>query len=264
MNSEIANLNKKIKFILKARELPEEIKNTIEGVFQEYKALYEQYMKEENRLSEQYVAFRNVDEYFESNKLEANHRINNEYKEKCEDKAEIITMIISTFEPKDDKNKDTEIEESEKDVLSKCIINSKENHLYIERITNSVIDSIENSKNQWFRVLESLRTSHQRKEYIYSQIKLIENSAKLKIGSLKELLEIDDRRIFDQIMSEYENYRCNRQENSESEKNEHQKFVDEYKVSQEELQKNAQIQENINQQNKKVQENIDLPGNVIE
>jgi len=232
MDNELISLTKNVKFILEEREMPIEIKNMVESIFQEYRSLYEKNMKgNEIALYEQYVALKNVDEYFEENFIQVMRKINNEYKEKCMDKAEIITMIISTLEPKDDKNKDTEIEESEKDVLNKCIINSKENHLYIEHITNYVIDSIENSKNEWFRILESLRTSHQKKEYIYGQIKLIENSAKLKIGGLKELLEIDDRRIFDEIMSEYEQYKQNN-----GPKSEHQKFA-------KELQKNVNVDE---------------------
>ena len=205
MENELTMLNRKVQTMLTERRLPEEIKSMVESIFQEYRNLYESNMKEDGiKSSEQYAAYKNIDEYFEGNAIQSMHKINNEYKEKCMDKAEIVTIILSTFESERYTDTDYEIEKSEIDALNKTVINDRENYLYIERITNTVIDCIEDSKNQWFRVLEGLRTSNQKKEYIYGQIKLIENTAKLKLGSLKEYLEVDDRQILEQILKEYE------------------------------------------------------------
>lgn len=265
MNGELTNLNKKIRLKLIQRKLPDEIKSTVENIFQEYKALYEQNMKDENALSEQYVAFGNVDKYFEDNKIEASRRINNEYEEKCIDIAETVTMVLTTFEPQKSIIKDEEIEKSEIDVLNRCVLNDRENYRYVERITKIVIDAIENSKSQWFRTLEGLRTSEQKKEYIYSQIKLIENSAKLKLNSLKECLGVDNKQILEQILEEYETYKENKQKNGELKQDAHQKFIEEYKVSEEELQNNARITQNEVKQVEQDKEYEDgLPGNVIE
>lgn len=102
-------------------------------------------------------------------------------------------------------------------------------------------------------------------EYISNQIKLIENSAKLRLGGIKEDLDKDNEKILNQILSEYEKYT---EENSkkQEDKSEHQKFVDQYIVSPEDLppildidRENGKVKEKVNG---KVYE--DLPGNVLE
>ena len=93
------------------------------------------------------------------------------------------------------------------EILEEYLENDKNNYSYTRYIVDLVIDSISNSKNQMFRVLESLNTDKKRIEYIYEQIKLIENTARLKLGNLKTELDIDNKQILKQIMDEYEQYK---------------------------------------------------------
>lgn len=96
-------------------------------------------------------------------------------------------------------------------------------------------------------------------EYISSRIKLIENSAKLKLGTIKEDFNIDDGQILREILLEYEKYK----EDENSKQSAHQKFVDGYKVSPKDLQPIVKVSEG-KQKEKEEKGYEDLPGDVIE
>lgn len=262
MNDELKTLSKKIRFILEGKELPDSVKEKIEKVYQEYIAFYNENLKREIATASQGVASHNIERYIEDNYLEAMGRIQNKYRNKCSEKAEVITIVLSTLESQTSENQDEQIKSSEKDFLDNCVRNPKENYLYAENIIRIVVDSIENCKNQLFRTLDRLGTSEQKIEYVNRQIKLIENTAKLRLSSIKEDFDIDDEEISRQIFYEYEQYKQNQEKNTEQNSNAHQKFVSEYRVSEEDLQITPKVEEG----NIQIKENEyeELPGNVIE
>lgn len=261
MNDELKTLSKKIRFILEGKELPHSIKEKIERVYQEYITFYNENLKREIATASQGVASHNVEQYIEDNYLEAMGRIQNKYHNKCSEKAEVITIVLSTLESQTSENQDEQIKRSEKDFLDNCVRNSKENYLYAEHIVRIVVDSIENSRNQLFRTLDRLGTSEQKMEYVNSQIKLIENTAKLRLSSIKEDFDIDDEEISKQIFYEYEQYKQNEEKHREENSNPHQKFVSQYRVSEEDL----QITPKVEKDDIEIKENEyeELPGDVI-
>lgn len=262
MDEELIKLNSKIRFILEEKEIPAQIKEKIEKVYQEYIMFYNENLKSDISNASQGVASRNIEEYIEENYLEAMERIKAKYKEKCTEKAEVITIVLSTLEPQKNDSKDEQMQKSERDILDNCVRNPKENYLYTNNVINIVIDSIENSRNQLFRILDSLGTTNKKMEYINSQIKLIENSAKLKLSSIKEDLDIDDEEISKQIFSEYEQYKENEEKNKQNEsQNAHQTFVNKYIVSEEDLQVTQKTEEETQCIKEKVYE--ELPGELL-
>lgn len=262
MNDELERLNKKIKCILEEKDLPESIKEKIKKVYEEYRMFYEEYLKNDIEIAGQWIASNNLQEYFNKNYLEALTKIQDKYIEKCREKAEVITIVLSTLESQKNKSEDKQIEQSERDILNKCVNNDRENNRYTNSVINIVIDSIENLKNQLFRTLDLLRTNKQKMEYINDKIKVIEDSAKLKLGSIKTDLDIDDNEISKQIFFEYEQYEKNEEKTNQKEsENAHQEFVKEYRFSKEDL----QVVPEINEYNRTAQEKEhgDLSGNVI-
>lgn len=263
MKDELMELNRKINYILEEKEMPEDIKKKIEDIYQEYRNFYDEYLKRDITIASQGVASHNIEEYFEGNYIEAMATIQSKYREKCREKAEVIEIVLSTLESQKNKYEDKQIINTERDVLDKCIRNDKENYLYTNKVIDIVIDSIGNSRNQLFRNLELLGTTQQRMEYIDSRIKLIENSAKLKLGSIKTDFDIDDEQISKQIFFEYEQYKENEEKGKQQNEsqNAHERFVSEYRVSEEELQVVKKVEEKDNVFIEKGYE--DLPGDVI-
>ena len=192
MNERLITLNKKIRFMLGNRELPENIRKEIERFYQEYRTFYEEYIKTDIHAKGEFTATRNIEEYFEANFTKSISDIDKGYKDRCEEIEEVATTVLPA---------------EEIEILEEYLENDKNNYSYTRYIVDLVIDSISNSKNQMFRVLESLNTDKKRIEYIYEQIKLIENTARLKLGNLKTELDIDNKQILKQIMDEYEQYK---------------------------------------------------------
>lgn len=192
MNDKLITLNKKIKLILEKRDLPENIRKEIQKVYQEYRTFYEEYIKTDIHAKGEFGATRNIEEYFEANFIKSISDIDKRYKDRCEEIEEVATTVLQVEEIK---------------ILQEYLENDKSNYSYTKHIVDIVIDSISNSRNQMFRVLESLNTDKKRMDYIYEQIKLIENTAKLKLGNLKIELDIDNKQILEQIMDGYEQYK---------------------------------------------------------
>lgn len=159
MNDELEELNRKIKIILEEKEMPKDIKEKIENVYKEYRMFYEEYLKNDMAIASNNVATRNVEEYFEANYEEAMKRIEGKYRERCSDKAEVITIVLSTLEAQKKEIGNDNVTRTERDILDKCVKNERENYMYANNITNIVIDSIENSRNQLFRTLDALGTT---------------------------------------------------------------------------------------------------------
>lgn len=259
MEDRLVSLNKKIRFILEEKSLPENIKKAVEKVYQEYREFFEENIKPDILANEQVVAVINIERYFEGKYEEALRNINDKYKDRCIEKAEVTNLVLSTIESQKSENLDKQIKKDETSMIESCIKNDKSNYLYNDYIINKVIASIESSKNQMFRVLEELKINNQRMQYIYEKIKLIENTAKLSLGRLKEELDIDDEQILRQIFDEYEQYKQNKEENEN--KSEHQKFVEQYTVPPEDLQRKSDLEPNSTSQEKQYES---LPDNVIE
>ena len=238
MSQELTMLKRKIESLLENREFPTDIKDLIENIYNEYRAFYEDNLRKDILMNSNTIVCNNVENYFEGNYNEAINTIQNKYKEKCRENAEIIGMIISTLD-----NRDEQVEKLEIDILGEYIKNDRENYSEADDIIGIVIDSIKDSKNQLFRALDSLGTTEQKMEYIDTQIKLIENTAKLRVAEIKEGLDFDDKNILEQIFTEYEQYKFENSKNEkeeaknsqEQEKSSHQKFVDQYRVSEEDL-----------------------------
>lgn len=260
MDNELMKLNKKIESIIEEKELPNNIKEKIENIYQEYRMIYDEYLKDDNIIDNSEVEFRNLEEGFEKSHIEAITRIQGKYKERCREKIEVLTIVLSTLESQKNKFEDEQMEQSERDILNKCIKNDRENHMYTSSITDIVIDSLENSKNELFKILESLEVTEQKIAYIETKIKLLENSAKLKLGLIKKDLNIQDEQILKQILSEYEQYK--EEKRSRQNQNAHQKFINEYKVAEEKLQMSKKIEKDIDIVKEKEYEN--LTGNTIE
>ena len=266
MSQELTMLKRKIESLLENREFPTDIKDLIENIYNEYRAFYEDNLRKDILMNSNTIVCNNVENYFEGNYNEAINTIQNKYKEKCRENAEIIGMIISTLD-----NRDEQVEKLEIDILGEYIKNDRENYSEADDIIGIVIDSIKDSKNQLFRALDSLGTTEQKMEYIDTQIKLIENTAKLRVAEIKEGLDFDDKNILEQIFTEYEQYKFENSKNEkeeaknsqEQEKSSHQKFVDQYRVSEEDLiiTKKEDLEEINKKQEKEYEE---LPGNVIE
>lgn len=206
MNEELIQLIRKIKSILAQKEMPDNIKEKIESIYQEY---------------------------FNANYIGEMKKVEDKYKEKFKGKAEVITIVLSTLESQKDKSVDKQIEKSERDILDKCVRNDKENSI----IVDIIMDSIKN-------------------------LKLDENNVKLKLQEIKRNFGIEDEQILEQILAEYEQYRKNIEKGKED-KNEdaHQKFVNEYRVPEGDLQKTSEIEQNTSIQEKEYE---DIPENVIE
>lgn len=256
MDNELIKLNNKIKAILEEKELPNNIKEKIESIYQEYKIIYDEYFKNEGIINNKKFKLLNFEERFEENYLKTITTIQNKYKERCREKAEVLTIVLTTLESQKSIYEDEQMEESERDILNKCVKNDRENYIYINNIIDTVINSIENLKKELFKTLETLKTTEQKIAYIDSKIKLIENSAKLKLGLIKTDFNIQDEQILKQILFEYEQYK----EERGNKQNAHQKFAKKYKVQEEKLQ--------ITQKNRgeklKEKEHENLTDNVIE
>jgi len=266
MSQELTMLKRKIESLLESREFPTEIKEKIENIYQEYRNFYEEYLRKEILMNSNTIVCNNIENYFEGNYNAAINTIQNKYKERCRENAEVIGIIISTLD-----NRDEQVEKLEIDILGDYIKNDRENYSEADDIIEIVIDSIKDSKNQLFRALDSLGTTEQKLEYIDSQIKLIENTAKLRTAQIKEGLDLDDKNILEQIFEEYEQYKCEKgkddkeeeKDSKEEEKSSHQKFVDQYKVSKEDLivTKKEDLEDELKRKQEKEYE--ELPGDVI-
>lgn len=259
MEDRLVSLNKKIRFIFEEKSLPENIKKAVEKVYQEYREFFEENIKPDMLINGQDVAAMNFERYFEGEYEETLRNINSKYKDRCIEKAEVTNTVLFTIESQKSENLDKQMEKEETSMIESCIKNDKSNYSYSDYIVNKVIESIESSKNQMFRVLEGLKTNNQKMQYIYERIKLIENTAKLSLGRLKEELDIDDEQILRQIFDEYEQYKQNKEEKNEN-KSEHQKFVEQYAVPVEDLQKKSNLEKDNASQEKEYKS---LPGDVI-
>ena len=257
MDNELIILNKKIKSIIEEKELPNNIKEKIENIYQEYKNIYDEYLKNEGIIDNQKNEFLNFEECFEENYLKTIATIQDKYKERCREKSEVLIIVLSTLESQKSIYEDEQMEESERDILSKCVKNDRENYIYINNIIDIVINSVKNIKKELFKTLELLKTTEQKIAYIDAKIKLIENSAKLKLGLIKTDLNIQDEQIFKQILFEYEQYK--EEKRSKQKQNIHQKFAKKYKVQEEKL----QTSQKIGGENLKEKEHENLTDNVI-
>lgn len=254
MKDELMDLTRKINYILASKEIPEDTRKKIENIYQDYRNFYEQYLKEDIKIASQGIANIDIEEYFEGNCIEANRQIKLKYEEKCNRKMEIIATVLSKLESKEDET--IKLEQS---FLHDCMKSDRENYAYADSVINIIVDSIENSRNQLFRTLELLGTTQKRMEYIYSRIKLIENTAKLKLDSIKTDFDIDDEQIAQQIFLEYEQYK--QQERKENKpQNAHDIFVNKYIVPKEEMQAIEEIQPKEKNIEKEYE---DLPGDII-
>ena len=257
MDGGLSKLNKKIKSTLEEKDLPEHIKKEILDIFNQCQRLCEDYINEYLKLETNRNTFENIQRYINRNQTETILKIRAKYKERYKEKAEVITIVLSTLEAQKDKK----IEKSEIDILEKCIRNSKENDLNANNITNIVIDSIQSMKKQLFKGLELLKTDKEKIEYIASQVKLIENSAREKLASIKADLDVQDEEILNQILFEYEQYKESKIKQSDNTiQNAHQRFVNEYKISQDDLQISSKAVENTNYVQEKDE---DLDNNII-
>lgn len=266
MSQKLTMLKRKIESLLENREFPIDIKEKIENIYNEYRTFYEENLRKEILMNSNTIISNNIENYFEENYNAAINSIQNKYKEKCRENAEVIGIIISTLD-----NRDEQVEKLEIDILGDYIKNDRENYSEADDIIEIVIESIKDSKNQLFRTLDSLGTTEQKMEYIDTQIKLIENTAKLRVTEIKEGLDFDDKNILEQIFAEYEQYKCENgkkdeekaKDGQEQEKSSHQKFVDQYRVSEEDLiiTKKEDLEDKIKREQEKEYE--ELPGDVI-
>lgn len=229
MDNQLIKLRKRINDILKQRELPENIKEEIKKVYQEYKTFYEEYIKTDINSKSEFTATRNFEEYFEENFIKTISDIDKKYKDRCDEIIEVAEVMLPA---------------GEISILQTYVKNDKTNYMHAKNIVEIVINSIEKSKNEMFKVLERVKTDNQKIEYINEKIELIKNTIRLKLGELKTELDIDDEQILNQILAEYEEY-----------KNGHQKFVSKYKVSEDELNKSQETQDEKEEIQEKVNDN---------
>lgn len=159
MEEELNDLNKKIRYIVNEKQIPDEIRKKIDNVYKSYRTFYESYLKNDMEMISKGVAARNVEEYFDANYVEAIKKVEEKYKERCSKKVEEIAKVLSTLEEQRKQIDGENIDKIKRSRVSECIKNDREDYGYITFVTDTVIDSIENSRNQLFRTLESLGTT---------------------------------------------------------------------------------------------------------
>ena len=252
MDDELSKLNKRIKLMLEKKDIPEHVKKELLDIYDECRRLSQEYINEYFKLDTNRNTRENIKKYIDKNQNEAISKISAKYKEKYKEKAEVINIVLSTLESQSDK----QIEKSERDILEKCVRNSKENDLIANNIISIVMDSIGSMKKQLFKALELLESDKEKIEYITTQVKVIENNARKKITSIKADFNIQDQEILEQILLEYQKYKETKiKQDREVNKNSHKTFINEYKVLQDNLKIKPKTQETASNLTKK-DENI--------
>ena len=233
--NELQELNIKIENLLEERGLPEDLKLQIEKVYQEYLKFYEEEIKP-------VIPLQGAVDFFEEEHISALNQIKSNYKDECLKKAENLINTISSIQQQELTKEDakTKIEDS--------VIDGK-NQGRVEKISNIVIDSIVNSRNELFRELSNYTISQEQYEEMDEKINSIKNYAIQAIENTAiEVLNTDDREIANEVLNQCNEYL--EEITKDDEKKTVKKFKEQYAVSPEQLEisknekKENQIKEN--------------------
>ena len=267
---ELHDLESRIFSMYENRKVPDEILNIIKEIEKDYEDLCSNFLKENIQKEDIDTLINNVVKYSRNNLESINSQIINYYGAHNELR---INRIIDKIKEIEEKSEGKTLSEREENIKN-SVGSSVKNHSRVTNITEIVKEGLQNSKNQLFRILEQERTPENKKDFIYSQIKMLENKAKLLMESKGyETLQKDDEEVKEDIIREYEEFVQEKYEDKIENKKDSSKndFKAQYEVSDEVKENIDKTREDIvkkqeeEKENKIEKKNLkELPGDFLE
>ena len=236
---EIEELNIKFLNILEDRELPKNLKKVIQEIYDECIDFYKDNIENKVRLI-------GVKEFFEKEYKFAENKITEYYQENCMQKFGNVSQYMYNLD--NDLSENLNTNENAEIKLKECLEpDSKSNHFREDRMPSNtekvdkmedyIIDVIASFRNKLMSALMDYTVSAEEKEEIDFEINDIKMHVKEKLENEGiEALEVDDKKIEEAILVEYENYIETNKIKQPEEKTASEKFREQYHVAQEDLQ----------------------------
>ena len=250
---ELEEFEYKVKNVLSARELPEELKLLIDELYTEYVDFFRENV--ENVVNRDSKRMPTVEEFFENDHKDTLEKIEEMYEEDCSEKVYEVIDEVRRIE----ENSENQLSKEEKEIrIEDLFSDNSQNYGKVNKISDIVLDSVVESGNNVFRTLENRNIHIEDMEYLTNTKRLIENKIKLKICEEGKVdLDRDDDEIAKLVIEEYEDYleKVQVQGREQEEKTAHQKFVDEYAVPEDQLVKEEK------EESEKVEEELKKKAN---